>query len=180
MSISEVEIARKVQQKRLEHPALARLARFDLACRAYHLALNGVGRYRDLTMRHGRIEWQATDELTQAAIKQGAIQKPAELKSMLDLLVNNPPRNAMEIGTARGGTFFALAHVAAENARLTSVDLPGGPFGGGYGKHGKRRIESYAHPSQQLKMLQADSHSEETLEQVLKWLEGEPLELLVY
>jgi hypothetical protein len=38
----------------------------------------------------------------------------------------------LEIGTARGGTLFFLTRLASPHATIVSVDLPGGPFGGGY------------------------------------------------
>jgi cephalosporin hydroxylase len=107
------------------------------------------------------------------------MQKHPELTGLLDLLVERPPENLLEIGTAQGGMFFALAHVALSGAKLASVDLPGGNFGGGYTSRGEERIKSYVLPTQKIKMLQADSHDADTHARVVDWLEDEPLDFLM-
>jgi hypothetical protein len=38
----------------------------------------------------------------------------------------------LEIGTASGGTLFLFTRVADSNAKIISLDLPHGKFGGGY------------------------------------------------
>lgn len=67
------------------------------------------------------------------AVEQfGAIQKPKELADLLHLLKTEAPQRVIEIGTARGGTLFSWCQVAAPEATLVSIDLPEGPYGGGY------------------------------------------------
>src|SRR5579885_1052901 len=62
------------------------------------------------------VPWQFREEITQLA-KTYEKLKPAV---------------AMEIGTANGGTLFMHTKLAAKNAFIISLDLPGGRFGGGY------------------------------------------------
>ena len=57
-------------------------------------------------------------------------QKKAEIASLLRLLEQSPPKRIAEVGTATGGTLFMLTQVAAPDATIVSVDLPGGRLGG--------------------------------------------------
>jgi cephalosporin hydroxylase len=107
------------------------------------------------------------------------MQKQTELKGLLDLLSNQHPKNLLEIGTARGGMFFALAHIATSTATLISVDLPGGAFGGGYGKRGGQRLHSYTLPTQRLHLFRANSHDLDTQVQVAESLDGQLLDFLM-
>jgi cephalosporin hydroxylase len=179
MNVSEVELAHRVQQFGAEKPLLRKVVGSDLTRKAYRLAQSSLRRYRDLTGPAGRFEWDSPEELADEAIRRGAMQKHSEFTGLLDVLTKQQPRNILEVGTAHGGTFFALAHVALDHGRLASVDLPGGDFGGGYTKRGKKRIESYVLPTQQLELLQADSHDPDTYAQVVDWLEDEPLDFLM-
>ncbi|MGC8850596.1 MAG: hypothetical protein ACP5QI_09015, partial [Candidatus Bathyarchaeia archaeon] len=55
-----------------------------------------------------------------------------EILALLKILVKHKPRSILEIGTAKGGTLFLFTRVASSDARIISIDLPGGRFGGGY------------------------------------------------
>jgi len=55
-----------------------------------------------------------------------------EILELLRILKSLKPRTILEIGTARGGTLFLFTQVAKPDAIIISIDLPGGPFGGGY------------------------------------------------
>lgn len=105
-------------------------------------------------------------------------QVPSEIKQLLNVLAQNPPRRVLEIGTAGGGTFFLLTRAAAEDAFLLSADLPFGLFGGGYPPWRGRLIQSFARSRQQVRLLRADSHAPGTLNQVKELLRGELLDLL--
>lgn len=174
-----MELAHRVQQFSTEKPVLGKIVESDFARKAYRLGQSSLRRYLDLTCPSGRFEWDSTEELAGEAIRRGAMQKHSELTGLLDMLVDQRPKNLLEVGAGRGGMFFALAHIAATNARLASVDLPGGDFGGGYTRRGQKRIESYALPTQELELLQADSHDPDTYAQVVNWLEDEPLDFLM-
>ena len=60
------------------------------------------------------------------------IQNKDEISALLGIVKRVRPKSLLEIGTASGGTLFLLTRVAAPDAQLFSVDLPDGPFGGGY------------------------------------------------
>jgi cephalosporin hydroxylase len=106
------------------------------------------------------------------------MQEPSELRALLELLAQDPPRVVVEIGTARGGTLCAFTRVAAEDALLVSVDLPGGAFGGGYPRWRAPLYRAFARKGQRVELLRGDSHAEETLERVREVLGGRPVDFL--
>ncbi|PUA31631.1 MAG: hypothetical protein B7O98_09025 [Zestosphaera tikiterensis] len=55
-----------------------------------------------------------------------------EMLELAKLIAELKPKAVLEIGTAGGGTLFLWCRLASDDARIISVDLPGGPFGGGY------------------------------------------------
>jgi cephalosporin hydroxylase len=112
--------------------------------------------------------------LTAGLAKQrGAAQKLREFAGLVKLIRGQRPRTVLEIGTLRGGTLWAWCKVAARDATIISVDLPGGDFGGGYaGESAVRKLRGYARPGQGLHLLRADSHEPQTLGQVKKILAG--------
>jgi predicted O-methyltransferase YrrM len=177
--MNQVDFVHKVQQLGEKSPRLNRVLDAEFTKRTYGLARLAIRHYHDHVIPSGRFEWASTESLANEAIRRGAMQKQAELGALLGALVGKQIKNALEIGTANGGTFFALAHIAMPDARLTSIDLPGGKFGGGYTTRGKQRIESYTLPTQQVGLFQADSHSPQTYEQVAGWLNGDPLDFLL-
>lgn len=179
MSVSHVERAHRVHQLCEGKPVLEDLIQSEAVRKAYRIGQKAIRGYNDFTGSRGRIEWDTPAELADEAIKRGAMQKQSEFEGLLTVLTDKRPRNIMEIGTANGGTFFALAHVALDNAKLTSLDLPNGDFGGGYTRRGQRRIESYTLPSQQTEFFRADSHQPDTYAEVADWFEDEPLDFLL-
>lgn len=71
------------------------------------------------------------DEYTKAArgaIVRGAVQKVSELSSFLRFVGERglPIQTVVEVGSARGGTFWALSQVADDDALLVSIDIPAG------------------------------------------------------
>ena len=74
----------------------------------------------------------------------------------------------MEIGTARGGTFFAWCKIADPDAVLISLDLPEGRFGGGYTDEDVKKFKTYKKGKQKLYFLRKDSHKESTKKELEK------------
>jgi len=107
-----------------------------------------------------------------------AIQVPGELTALSKILAEHCPERALEIGTAQGGTLLLLARLASPYAKIMSIDLPGGMFGGGYGSLRRWVYRRFAHRNQRLYLLQGDSHTEATLERVKAVLKGQPLDYL--
>jgi methyltransferase family protein len=78
----------------------------------------------------------------------------------------------------RGGSLWAWCRLAADDAVLVSIDLPGGHFGGGYDKTEAGHIAAYAGPRQQLHLICGDSHSMATLNELKLTLSGRSIDLL--
>jgi predicted O-methyltransferase YrrM len=106
------------------------------------------------------------------------VQVRAEIKGLLKVLEERKPEIVIEIGTATGGTLFLFCRTAAANAKIISVDLPGGRFGGGYQSWRIPLYKAFKLPQQQLYLLRADSHNEDTLQRVLRILNGGKIDLL--
>jgi cephalosporin hydroxylase len=85
----------------------------------------------------------------------------------------------MEIGTNMGGTLFLFARVAAADACLVSLDLPGGAFGGGYPDWKAPLFRSFARDRQQVHLLRMNSHDPATRERVQALLAGRRLDFLL-
>jgi predicted O-methyltransferase YrrM len=102
----------------------------------------------------------------------------SEIESLLRILEARKPAVIVEIGTARGGTLFLFSRVAAPDALLISVDLPGGDFGGGYALTMLPILRALPLPTQTLKLVRADSHQPETCARVKELLGSRPIDLL--
>ncbi len=100
------------------------------------------------------------------------IQVRSEILGLLKKIKEIKPSNILEIGTANGGTLFLFTRVATQNARIMSIDLPGGEFGGGYPGWKSSFYKSFALSNQEIILLRADSHDDKTLNQI-KDLAGE-------
>lgn len=112
---------------------------------------------------------------------QGALaplQSRAELTEFARRIKEHAPRVVVEIGTARGGTLFVLCRMAADEAKIISIDLPAGAGGAGYPEWKLPILQSLAKQAQSLRFLRADSHSEETFESVRAELRGQQVDLL--
>ena len=107
-----------------------------------------------------------------------AVQNKSEILKLLKLLKGRSPRLVIEIGTLNGGTLFLFSHVASDNARLISIDLPGGIHGGGYPFW---KIPLYKHllcEGRRVTLVRADSHDENTIHKVTNLLRGEKVDFL--
>jgi predicted O-methyltransferase YrrM len=106
-------------------------------------------------------------------------QKHSEAAALLHLLAADPPRRVLEIGTARGGTLFLLSRVAHPRAILATVDLLGGPFGGGYGRDWEPILRAMPRSTQTLKLVRGDSHDRRTLALVTDIFRQETVDFLL-
>jgi predicted O-methyltransferase YrrM len=120
--------------------------------------------------------WRRSIRIAREAIlNRDADQKTAELAPLLGILSRQRPMRVVEIGTGRGGTLWAWCRVAAPEAHLVSIDLPGGPFGsGGYEPS---TIQAYGHAGQTITLIQGDSHAPESLAAVKRAIGG-PIDFL--
>jgi predicted O-methyltransferase YrrM len=121
----------------------------------------------------------ASIRLARRAQQRGALQKLRELAPLIALLRRCAPRVVVEIGTARGGTFYAWCQVADPDAILVSIDLPGGPFGGDRAGRDSSALREYGQAEQQLHFIEADSHDEATRTRLVQILGGKEIEFLM-
>jgi predicted O-methyltransferase YrrM len=120
-------------------------------------------------------------QIVERAFSNPAI-RPFQIKSEILALAKRisllQPRRLLEIGTAEGGTLFILGRCAAADATLISLDLPAGPYGGGYPIWRGAVYKRLALPRQTLHLLRGDSHQEVSLERVRSLLCGARLDFL--
>jgi predicted O-methyltransferase YrrM len=106
------------------------------------------------------------------------IQIKEEFVELLKIFQELNPKYILEIGTANGGSLFCFCKLAQDDATIISIDLPEGPFGGGYSEWKMPIYQAFAKENQKLYLLRKDSHQQETLEEVKKILNGKKLDFL--
>lgn len=108
--------------------------------------------------------------------------RPAQIRyeiiKFLELVVKLKPKTILEIGTAKGGTLFLFTRIADLNATIISIDLPGGPFGGGYPKWKIPFYKSFARKGQKIFLIRGDSHDLTTLKKVKLILANRKIDFL--
>lgn len=158
---------RKVRQviKAIVHPAIA-----PLAVRAFRTRAAACrSREEALTLAYS---------FDYAAIRINPVQVHSEISAFLEMLAARAPRVILEVGTANGGSLFLLTRIAAPDAYLVSIDLPGGEFGGGYPAYKSALYRAFARPGQTIVLHRADSHDPATVESIATLLGGRAVDLL--
>jgi predicted O-methyltransferase YrrM len=109
-------------------------------------------------------------EIAEWAIRADASQKMDEFEHLVDRVVDLEPKVILEIGSKCGGSLLAW-RLAAPDAKIISISLTDGPFGGGSvgGQTIEREIEHW---------LNVNSHEQSTLTAVMKILRNEPIDFL--
>jgi cephalosporin hydroxylase len=107
-----------------------------------------------------------------------AIQNRYEVTEYLKIIQKKKPRVIVEIGTARGGMLYCFCQLAAPDALIISIDLPGAPNCGGQTEEERQFYSSFIGQNQKLKFIPADSHLPETKELLKKALQGKKADVL--
>ena len=144
-------------------PGLGPVAAHQLRHRAD--TISSVGEILDLTF-----------EFEAFGIRLQPYQSRWEFQRLLEEVQRLRPKAMLEIGTANGGSLFALARVCAPDAHIISVDLPNGSFGGGYTRWKIPLFNAFAYGTQRLDLIRDDSHDRRTFEDVEARLGGQMLD----
>jgi len=108
--------------------------------------------------------------------------RPCQIKEefveLLKIFKELNPKCILEIGTANGGTLFCFCKLARDDATIISIDLPEGPFGGGYPEWKIPIYQAFTKQNQKIDLLRKDSHQQDTLEEVKKILNDNQLDFL--
>jgi cephalosporin hydroxylase len=117
-------------------------------------------------------------KLAGIAVKKGAIQKVSEFSHLISFLKRRRLNTIVEIGTAKGGTLYAWCKIAQPDAIIVSIDLPGGPFGGGYSVKDIKRFRRYKKENQKLYFFRKDSQKRVTKEKLIRVIRGRKIDFL--
>lgn len=107
-----------------------------------------------------------------------AYQHPVEIYKLYRQILELKPSEVLEIGTARGGTLYLWAQAAQEDARIISIDLPDGPFGGGYRSCRMPFYQEFSGERQNLILIRDNAHYSHTHDQVTNTLDGKGIDFL--
>ena len=124
------------------------------------------------------VKYNAKQVARLAVEKKGATQKITEFASLLRLLKRRKLKSIVEIGTAQGGTLYTWCKIADSDALIISIDLPGGPFGGGCTLNDIKKFRKYKRKNQKLYFLRKDSHKQETKNKLVEILDGRKIDFL--
>ncbi len=133
--------------------------------------------YRDLAF--GR--WPDTpEEIVDYCVDRPVLmgQVRSEILQLGKIVQGAAPRRSLELGTNYGGTLLLLCRISPPGAKIISVDLPNGRFGGGYPQRKIPLFRRFPRAGRQLYLIRGDSHALETRAHILRILDGEPLDYL--
>lgn len=105
-------------------------------------------------------------------------QVESEIRTFLKIVKERKPKIVLEIGTAHGGNLFLLTKIADNDAKVMSIDLPNGDYGGGYFARKQAIYHKFATGSQKMFLIRDDSHKESTLGRVQEIIQDGKIDLL--
>lgn len=107
-----------------------------------------------------------------------AVQNEFELRRFLERVQALRPSVVVEIGTARGGMFYCFSQLAARDATLVSIDLPGAINCGGQTETEREVFATFGPVTQQFHFIPDDSHLPATRRRLVEVLGGRKIDLL--
>jgi cephalosporin hydroxylase len=122
-----------------------------------------------------------TEELIDKAFEMGLQQIRGEILSLTNFVAALSPKHVMEIGSARGGSFYLWSMLAAADGKKISVDLPGGVYGGEENADAStraRRDELMLSWATGVHLIAGDSHTKEIHDQVQAILGDDKVDFL--
>lgn len=132
----------------------------------------------------------AEDYLARMALSHGAIQKPGELADLLRILRGRKLKTVVEVGSARGGTFWLWAKIAQPDALLVSIDLPAADFSAPdaarltgeardeYGDKAVDKMRAALKPGQAAEFLRGNSQTKDMQLRLERVLNGRKIDFL--
>ena len=112
-------------------------------------------------------DFQASEKFVDYSL----IQNMKELMEATALVRVLQPKAVVELGVYRGGTLYFWTRAAAPDARIVGVDTPGTP------ESVNSNLQSWLLPTQQGKIILADTKAPETRDQALDFLQR-PIDFL--
>ncbi len=109
-----------------------------------------------------------------------SVQERSEITALAECVQQLDPKVVVEVGTYRGGTLYIWCRVAQHPELVVSIDLPGGPYGGGYHQRRSRLYRQFlaGRPNARLALLRANSHDPVTLSRLADLLGERRIDLL--
>jgi predicted O-methyltransferase YrrM len=141
-------------------------------------------RHREVAAEIDALPWDddggpSMDDLAERARTDFvALQNRFEMLTLFERVAERRPRVIVEIGTAAGGMFYGFAQLAHREATLVSIDLPGGPFGGGNTERESRLFRSFLGPRQVGHFIRDRSFHWSTRRDLERILAGRQIDLL--
>lgn len=104
------------------------------------------------------------------------VQVPEEIEALAEFVCELKPRNVLEIGTWKGGTFYLWCALSDPRGLKLSIDLPGGAFGGDRLTPEDIRKRDDLRQTQYAYLISGDSHA--VRNRAADLLAGEKLDFL--
>lgn len=112
----------------------------------------------------------------------GGYIKPSQVRweivSLAKIVETLKPKTVLEIGTSRGGTLFVWARLATKDAKIVSIDLPGGENDWAYPRWKEPFYRTFASKGQTIDLIRGDSHSEATVAELKRALGDDKVDFL--
>ena len=110
----------------------------------------------------------------------GSQQKKSEILEFCKFIYKLKPIRILEIGTAKGGSFFLFSRISGKNSTIISIDLPIITYVGGIilPPPPKMFFKAFKLDNQEIAIIRGDSHDSSTLKKVKRILKKKKIDIL--